>query len=444
MPVIPSNRLLWSILAVAVIAAGAAAAREIEPLWVLAAVGLSIAALTDLILSLKAVRFPGVSAPPVVRLSKDRKSTMPLILTAGEGTAGLLRVGLALPSGVTSQEETFSVALSGAAPRSRVDWPLSGRLRGSHRGVLVCLERMSRFGFWALRSRQPLETELRVYPNLFAEGKAVSALFLPQGKLGSTVRRTVGRGREFERLRDYQPGDAMDEVHWKATAKRGRPIAKVFQAEKTQEICVVIDASRLSARPAGLEGKTANLLERYLTSAMLLLIAAQKQGDRFGLVVFDRRVRVFIKPGSGAAHYAACRDAIYALQPANVVPDIPEVVRFIRSQFRRRSLLFFLTDLSDPVLAEDLMKHVSLLSRQHLVFVNQMRPPEVSPLFTGAPVGDPEELYERLAGHLRWSELRGAATKMKPLGVTSSLLESESMSVDLLGQYLRVKERQAL
>src|SRR5207249_11551938 len=52
-----------------------------------------------------------------------------------------------------------------------------------------------------------------------------------------------------EQLREYIPGDGFDEVHWKATAKRGRPITKIFQVERTQEVYVVIDASRLSARP---------------------------------------------------------------------------------------------------------------------------------------------------------------------------------------------------
>ena len=58
---------------------------------------------------------------------------------------------------------------------------------------------------------------------------------------------SIGKGREFEKLREYIPGDSYDEIHWKATAKRGRPVTKVFQIERTQEVYVVIDASRLSA-----------------------------------------------------------------------------------------------------------------------------------------------------------------------------------------------------
>ena len=58
----------------------------------------------------------------------------------------------------------------------------------------------------------------------------------------------VGRGREFEKLREYIPGDSFDEIHWKATARRARPITKVFQVERTREVYVAVDLSRLSAR----------------------------------------------------------------------------------------------------------------------------------------------------------------------------------------------------
>jgi hypothetical protein len=76
--------------------------------------------------------------------------------------------------------------------------------------------------------------------------------------------------------------------------------------------------------------------------------------------------------------------------------------------------------------------------------VNQLRPPGVAPLFTGNEVAEDSELYGRLAGHARWAEARGLAQRLRPLGVTATLLENETMAEQLLAQYLRVKERQAL
>jgi len=119
-----------------------------------------------------------------------------------------------------------------------------GKLPG--RGLLPGRE----FADWFLEHAQalPLPGEIRVYPNLHPERRNLAGLFLNRGAFGIHAQRQVGKGRDFEKLREYIPGDSYDEIHWKATAKRGHPVTKVFQVERTQEIVVVIDSSRLSAK----------------------------------------------------------------------------------------------------------------------------------------------------------------------------------------------------
>jgi uncharacterized protein (DUF58 family) len=441
---LPSTRLLWAVFAVAILAVLAGPLPELAPLWALALAGVGLWALADLGLSLRGLALPTVSAPDVVRFTKDRAGVLPVTFAVPAGGARRLRFALALPGVWESREAEVRVELPADAPRARIDWHCTPRRRGRYGDVLACLETRSRFGAWQLRVRRPLACELRVYPNLFTERKQLAALFLARGQFGVRLRRTVGRGREFEKLRDYQPGDGFDEIHWKATAKHGRPITKVFQSERTQEIYVVIDASRLSARAVTIDGVTTTTLERYLTAALVLLLAADRQADRFGLVVYDDRVRTFLRAGRGTGHYAACRDAIHALQPSGATPDVAETTRYLRAGLRQRALLFFLTDLTDPVLAEDFVRHARLLARQHLVLVNQLRPPGVAPLFTGVEAGGDDDLYGRLAGHARWAEARALAQKLRPLGITATLLENEAMAAQLVTQYLTVKERQAL
>ena len=57
---------------------------------------------------------------------------------------------------------------------------------------------------------------------MLTERKNLAALFLNRGSFGVHAQRQVGKGRDFEKLREYIPGDGYDEIHWKATAKRGR------------------------------------------------------------------------------------------------------------------------------------------------------------------------------------------------------------------------------
>jgi uncharacterized protein (DUF58 family) len=277
---------------------------------------------------------------------------------------------------------------------------------------------------------------------------------------GMHAQRQVGQGREFEKLRDYAHGDSFDQVHWKATARRGKPVTKVFQIERTQEVYVVIDASRLSARTVGkkapvsattlpqpaIEGVdfTPTALERFVTAALVLGLAAEKQGDLFGLITFSDQVERFLRARNGTAHFSACRDALFALQPKIVSPDFDELCTFLRLRLRRRALLVFLTALDDPALAEGFVQKIDLVRRQHLVLVNMLQPPEAVPLFSNADVQSTDDLYRHLGGHLQWRRLRELGKVLQRRGVRFSLLPDERLGVELVSQYLAVKQRQLL
>lgn len=444
MSFLPSTRLLLLVFVIAVLAMPAGTLPGFAAVWLVPLALVAVATLFDLAWSLRGMKMPGVSTPGVVRFAKDRPGFVTVRFSNPAGREMELRFALGLPGVFASGRPEIRVRLPAGAARAQIDWPCTPSRRGRFRGVLACCETGSQLGLWRLRERTPLAGELRVYPNLFSERRQLAALFLDRGQFGAKLQRTVGRGREFEKLREYLPGDGFDEIHWKATAKRGHPVTKVFQAERTQEIHVVIDMSRLSGRLVTRDGITQTVLERYLTAALVLLLAAQKQGDRFGVIAYDDRVRVSLRAGSGAAHYAACREALHGLQPGEVTPDMAEVVRHVRQRLRQRALLFFLTDLGDPVLAEDFARHAPLLAKQHLALVSQLRGPGVAPLFTGAPAAAGDELYARLAGHMRWEEMRVLIRALKQSGITATVLDDETFAASLVTQYLQVKRRQAL
>jgi uncharacterized protein (DUF58 family) len=410
---------------------------------VLGLVVTGVLAASDLLTTLRQARLPQVDVAPINRLTKDREAVVRLVLSYDNLAPRRVRLALSLPAEFESEKTELSVELPPGGKRVMVNWKCTARRRGRFQAGLVCLEASSHWGFWRLRQQRPVTAALRVYPNLFSERKQLAALFLNRGAAGVQLRRMVGRGREFERLREYQPGDSFDEVHWKGTAKRGRPITKVFQVERTQEIYVIIDASRLSARPATQDGRIVTTLERHITAALVLLMAAGRQGDRFGLVTHDARVRTFLRAGSGAAHYGACREAVHALEPSEGSPDFAELFALLRTRLQRRSLLIFLTDLGDPVLAEEFARNVRVISRQHLVLVNQVRSPGVEPLFSREVTGD-DEIHARLAGHFQWREARDIAGRLQPLGVTAAMVNNERLAAELVGQYLQVKRRQLL
>lgn len=378
----------------------------------------------------------GVELPAVVRLAKDRPGTIDVRLRNDRQLSRHVRLGLAFPREIQSPQPDLEARLPAQSQFSRLTWPCTAVRRGRYILETCYLESGSPWGFWSIRGAVPARAEVRVYPNLHQERRHLAALFLHRGSVGTHALRQVGQGRDFEKLREYISGDPLNEIHWKATAKRGRPVTKVFQIEKTQEVYVVIDSSRLSARD--------EVLERFVTAALIVGLAAEQQGDLFGLLTFSDKVQNFVRAKNGQAHYSACRDALYTLHPKPVTPDFDSLCTFIRMRLRRRALLLVLTSLDDPMLAESFTKHIDLISRQHLVLVNMLQPAGAQPLFTAANVNQVDDIYQRLGGHIRWQNLRELERVLHHRGVGFAQLSDARLAVDLVAQYLNVKRRQQL
>jgi uncharacterized protein (DUF58 family) len=459
--IVPQTRLLLWFGAVVLPCAAAAAIVPSAPMAPLALAGallVALVALIDLVRAHGVLDGIGVELPDVVRLTKDREGQIEVKVRNERQKAMRVRFGLAFPREVRSPNEDRTAVLPSGSQHSRFLWPCTAIQRGAYVLQNCYLETNSPLGFWAVHAVAPARSELRVYPNLGHERKNLAALFLNRGSFGVHTQRQIGKGREFEKLREYIPGDSSEDIHWKATAKRGRPVTKVFQIERTQEVYVIIDASRLSARnlnnaeftDPNLEPNTLNpglppsMLEGFITAALVLGIAAERQGDLFGLVTFSNKVHKFIRARNGKQHYGTCRDALFGLQPQIVNPDFDDLCAFLRLRLRRRALLVFLTNLDDPILAESFVHNMDLISGQHLVLVNMLRPRNVAPVFADAQVTTVDDIYQRLGGHLLWHNLRELEKTLQHRSVQFAQLDNEKMSAQLVSQYLAVKRRQLL
>lgn len=434
---VPSSRLLAA-FALLVLPAAAVArfpgAAALAYTWIALVVFIF---LLDALLSRRLLWGIGVSSGELIRVWKGRAASVDVTVKNANAAARRVRIGLVAPEDLALDHEDLSVTLP-PAQSARLTWTFTPSQRGRHSIDRCVLETPSLLGLWSIRGRTPLALEVRVYPDL-SSAQQLSTAYLRRGHVGSHPQRQIGRGREFEKLREYAFGDGFDEVDWKATARRGRPITRVFQVEKTQEVYVVLDASRLTARPI-LPGSPDSILERNVTAALLLALEAEKQGDHFGLITFSDRVHGFVRARGGKAHYGACREALYALHPRIVTPDFDELGILLRLRLRRRALLVFLTELDDPILAESFLRNAALIRRSHLMLVGMMQPSGSRQLFEDAG-GD---IYQSLAGHMQWSKLRTFAKILERQGIQFLLCQPDRISSQLASAYVNLKRRQAL
>jgi len=431
--IVPGSRILLA--AALVVLPAATVAGTMPRLWLPCAGILAVAfavGVVDALLGQQRVEALGASAPALVRLTKDVPADLTITLENRATREIAVRAGLAMPEGVASERLTESVLVQPG--RSALAWPSTGTTRGDHALRDLYLETSSPWGLWLARARVPVACNLRVYPNL--RDRATAALFLRAPNAGMRVHRQVGKGREFERLRDYMPGDSYEDIHWKATAHRRAPVVKLYQVEHAQEVYVVVDASRLSARE--------QILESYVTAALHLALAAERQGDRFGLVTFSDRPQSMVRARSGMDHFRLCRETIYNLQARRVSPDFRELFTSLQLNLRRRALLIFFTSLDDPLLAENFSREVSLVARRHLVLVNVMRTAGTQPLFEGDAPADVESAYGALAGQMLWNKMHALQIALRNRGVRLAMVDPQNIKAQATAAYLEIKRRQLL
>jgi uncharacterized protein (DUF58 family) len=408
-------------------------------LLLLACLLLSAIAVYDALNSYSAIKSISLSLPETTRMTIYKNTVLRFSFANSARFAVKARIKPLFPPELNVAEPEKLATIPKDA-ESVVDWDCRPTKRGDWELSSVHVEVESRLGLWFIRKTFETRSFIKVYPNLNKERSKLSALFLNRGNAGLHLRRMLGQGKEFEKLREYIPGDSMDILSWKTTAKKGKPISKVFQQEQTQEVYAIIDISRLSGKE--LDG--ISVLEHYISAALTLALVTEKQKDSFGLIAFDDNVRAFVKAKGGKNHFGACREAVYALQPTHASPDFNNLFSFIRTNIRKRALLVFLTDIDDPALSESFIADAPLVNRKHVCVVNSMKTEDNAPLFQGRQPKTVSEIKDLLAGHTRWAELMEVANALRKMGMNLTTSEFETFTTDIVSEYLNIKRRQLI
>jgi uncharacterized protein (DUF58 family) len=446
----PRSRLVLLMLLVTVpLATIAGLSQGFTPIALLLIGFVLIAAFGDLVQGCGRYRDLQVSLPETVRAIRDQRSELEVRARFSAPHNDSVRLAVMFPEGLETEPGQNSLLLSKPASERLVQIPFVGISRGSFLINNLYFDWHSPFGLWVHRGQRTVRCEVRIYPNLLLEGKQI-AHFLNRGAIGIHAQPQIGRGREFEKLREYERGDPFDEIHWKATAKRRFPVTKVFQLERSKAVYLALDTSRLSARPlpeifaTDNRPKSTTHLDRAISTALLFCAAAERQGDRFGFISYSDKIDHLIKARNGSSHFNVCRDVAISLNPRTVTPDFAEIAATLQQRIKRRSLIVFLTSLDDPVVAEDFIGVAELLSRQHVIMALMIAPSAVQPLFSEGTVQNTDEIFVKLGGHLSWAKLQSLQRKLAWKGVQFHVVANHLLGLRLVSYYMDMKRRQIL
>ncbi len=149
-----------------------------------------------------------------------------------------------------------------------------------------------------------------------------------------------GRGMDFDRVRNYVPGDDVRTIDWNVTARTGDPHVKLFTEERELTILFVIDVSASSDFGSVEDSKR----ELAAEAAGILAASAIRNRDKVGLILFSDDVELYIPPGKGRMHIMRIiRETLY-FQPEHRGTDIAKALDFANQVTHRRSVIFLVSD----------------------------------------------------------------------------------------------------
>ena len=289
-----------------------------------------------------------------------------------------------------------------AATPDELELTLNPGSRGITR-YTVTPARRGRFDFGAIhvRVRGPFgfawherQVPAAVATSVFPDMRGASRLLLSDAaldfvNLGLRQLRRDGRGSEFARLRDYAQGDSVRDVDWKATARRGRPVTRVMESERSQTVLIGVDAGRsMAARVDGL-----TKLDHAVNAALFLAFVAVRNGDRVGLVVFADGIKTFLAPAAGRLQYRKIVDALYSAKPHLTYVDYLALFKELNTRLLRRSLLCVFTDFIDEDQAQTMVDPLRRLAHRHVPLCLSVKDAALQELLR-TPPADPEVAYQ--------------------------------------------------
>lgn len=370
-----------------------------------------------------------VGRPAEVVLRVAWRGSVGIVVTPADGVPAAL--------GAEAAPRNLRIAAGGAG---ELRYPILPVLRGEHPFEPLWLRVRLPWSLVEHRVLLDLPAVARVGPdlqNLRDHGLRARRDLLAAH--GGRRTRLAGRDGDFERLREFVSGDDLRHVDWKATARAGRPMVRVFQAERAQNIVILVDGTRLMGGRSGAVAK----IDHAIDAALALSWVAIQHGDRVAACVFDEKARVFVPPGTGPAHLGRIRRALQYEQAAPAFPRYGEAAAFVARHLRRRSLLVWLTDLMDGEQSRELLAALTALRGRHLNLVLAMEDRELLDLARADPT-DEAAMFARVAAMEAEDERDTLLRRLRRQGAQVHARRPDEAASVIVDRYLDVKQRGAL
>ena len=228
----------------------------------------------------------------------------------------------------------------------RLEYRLQFRLKGRYpMGPLVLRSRDS-LGVYLKEKRVPSDETFVVAPRLEDLRKVTVLPRRTRPRLGQVPSRMPGLGTDFWSIREYQAGDDLRRINWKASARLGSLLTNERESERSGDVILVLDARE--AADVGIY--TSNTVELGIRALASLASRLLRDRNRVGLVV-QRDVMDWVTPAFGRRQLYRIIDTLIGVRPGGAAP-FEQIGWMLRRNLPTKAMLIIISPLVDRSVTE--------------------------------------------------------------------------------------------
>lgn len=291
--------------------------------------------------------------------------------------------------------------------------------------------------FWRLKVAHPCISQGRTYPNFKkireAAGSDIRAILEHTGIKDIRKR---GQGMEFQSLREYQEGDSVRAIDWRATSRRGKVIIREYQEEQDQQVLFLLDSGYRLHRQEEAGEQQRTQFDSALEAVLLLAYMALKHGDGVAVASFGNGER-WLPPRKGLGAFTALMNGFYDLKSAPVPSSPFSTLENALTRLHRRTFIILISNFREED-GESLSWILSQIERKHLLLMVSLQELEAESLSRRLPVTT-EEAMETAAAFSYLASRRQLYKTWEHAGLLTLEASSARLSSALINRYLEVK-----
>jgi uncharacterized protein (DUF58 family) len=427
----PTTRLLQCLTALLLLALAASVWARFALLWQIGGGLLIVVLLVDALTLPRKGRITAQrSLPGRFALGVDSTVTLTLMHTLRRCLT--LEVFDGIPAAATAAGMPQRVAIS-AGEFAALSYEMRFAQRGLHAFTPAQVLADSALGLWRRLYLVADATETRAYPNYEPVVRfALLAMANREDQMGIVRRRRLGASLDFHQLRDYQDGDVLSRIDWKATSRRLSLVSRDFDEVRNQTILLVPDCGR---RMRALDGELSQF-DHCLNAMLLISFIALRQGDEIGVIGFGG-TKKWLPPVKGAHSMPKLLNHLYDYETTNEPSDFIEAAEQVMARQERRALVILLTNLRSED-SSTLSTAVHLMQKRHLVLTATLREQELETR-AAAPVQNLHDALEYGALTHYFSERRRLLESLRAQRVHTVDEAAQMLPVALANRYLDIK-----